>query len=92
MTGKHCPHMQSIKLSSLVGSKNRHDCCNDATTVAKTGQLCKTGQECSSQVIYIPPPTMVLLALTSDAQQLPAIPMRTHTGPPPAVWRPPALV
>ena len=24
------------------------DCCNDADTVAQTGELCKSGQECSS--------------------------------------------
>jgi hypothetical protein len=91
-TGKHCPHMQDMAALSPADSNNHPDCCNDAATASKTGQLCKTGQECSPPVTYMLPPTIVLLALTSEVTQLAAIPVRTHTGPPSAVWRPPTLL
>ena len=93
--GKHCPHMQDMKASpdasNNAHSSDRIKCCNDAVTAAKTGQLCKTGHDCSPTLSYMLSPTLVQLALTADVQQLPAIPARIHTGPPSAVWRPPTL-
>ena len=91
---KHCPHMEDMQASPVTSvdqGTDHHSCCNDAATVAKTGQLCKTGHECSPTLSYILSPTLLQLAFISDARELPAVPARIHTGPPSAVWRPPAL-
>lgn len=92
VAGKHCPHMQDMKISSAMTSSKQHDCCNDAATFAKTGQLCKSGQQCSPSLSYMLSPAMVHIAFNTNAPQQPTIAVRAHTGPPPAVWRPPTLV
>lgn len=89
---KYCLHMQGMVVPSLVGSNARHDCCNDSATVAKIGQLCKVGQECSQHPTYMLPPSTPYSALPTEVPQLPVIPLRAHTDPPPAVWRPPTLI
>jgi len=91
MAGKHCPHMQDMA-ASTADADDRHDCCNDAATVAKTGQLCKTGHECSPSFSYMLTPGIFHLAFTSAVTQTPAVLVRTYSGPPSAVWRPPTLI
>ena len=91
MAGKHCPHMLDMA-GSPADADDRHDCCNDAATVAKTGQLCKTGHECSPSFSYMLTPGIFHLAFTSAVTQTPAFPARTYSGPPSAVWRPPTLI
>ena len=92
MAGKHCPHMQNMAAGSPADADDRHDCCNDAATVAKTGQLCKTGHECSPSFSYMLTPGIFHLAFTSAVIQAPAVPVRAYSGPPSAVWRPPTLI
>ena len=96
MAGKHCPHMQpqmqNMAAGSAADANDRHDCCNDAATVAKTGQLCKTGHECSPSFSYMLTPGIFHLAFTSAVIQAPAVPVRAYSGPPSAVWRPPTLI
>jgi hypothetical protein len=60
--------------------------------VAKTGQLCKTGHECSPSFSYMLTPGIFHLAFTSAVTQTLAVPVRTYSGPPSAVWRPPTLI
>ena len=91
MAGKHCPHMEAMKASMATHSSSHHRCCNDAATVAKTGQLCKTGHDCSPPLNYLLSPIVLTLEFTTDARQSPAIPARIPISSPSAVWRPPAL-
>ena len=91
---KHCPHMQDMKASAAISvdqNADHHGCCNDAATVAKTGQLCKAGHECSPTLGYMLAPTHCQFVVTSDARQRQTIPIPRHTSPPSAVWRPPTL-
>jgi hypothetical protein len=92
MTGKHCPHMQEMKAWSPANSAEHHSCCNDAATVAKTGQHCKTGHACSPSLSYFLPSILFHLAFITDVRQSPAVPLRALAGSPSAVWRPPTLV
>jgi hypothetical protein len=96
MAGQHCPHMQPHMQNMAAGSPadagDRHDCCNDAATVAKTGQLCKTGYECSPLFSYLLTPGIFHLAFTSAVTQTPTLRVPTYSGPPSAVWRPPTLI
>jgi hypothetical protein len=91
MAGQHCPHMQDMA-GSPADAGDRHDCCNDAATVAKTGQLCKTGYECSPLFSYLLTPGIFHLAFTSAVTQTPTLRVPTYSGPPSAVWRPPTLI
>jgi hypothetical protein len=68
-----------------------HDCCNDAATFAKTGQLCKMGQECSPPMTYLLPPTVLLAVIATQHAEAPALFTPFHSRPPAAVWRPPSL-
>ena len=80
-------------MEAMAGGSMDHsmadDCCNDADTVAKTGKLCKMGQECHSSTqgplftlnIHLPsPPHSVRFALV----ELPV-----HSLDPAGLWRPP---
>lgn len=89
--GEHCPHMQDMSAPAQPDSGRTHDCCNDAATAAKTGQLCKSGHECSPSLSYPLPTAVVTLAITVAHAQRPALPAQPHIGPPGAVWRPPTL-
>ena len=66
------------------------DCCNDAATVAATGQLCKIGQECSPPVAYLLAPTLLRVAIATQPAASTTLFIPLHTRPPGAVWRPPA--
>lgn len=67
------------------------DCCNDAATFAKTGQPCKTGQDCQAPALWAvpvtpwaapvaPPPALRAVAVCAAPRGLAAL-----------VWRPPTL-
>lgn len=95
---QHCPHMQDMQLmqemdaSSPADASLGHNCCNDAATAAKTGQLCKTGHECSPSLTYLLAPSPLHLAITTEHAPLLALSTQIHAGPPRAVWRPPSQV
>lgn len=72
-------------------SASGHDCCNDADTAARTGQLCKMGQECTAPMTYLLPPSMLQLDVASQRNCIASFPIPLHTRPPAAVWRPPSL-
>ena len=69
----------------------RHECCNDAETSAKTGKLCKAGQECNLSQLF----TVVSLRPPGH-QPVAALPVSPGNPFPPSfnpsdIWRPPAL-
>ena len=68
-----------------------HDCCNDADAAAKTGKLCKVGQECA--VGHAAGPTPGLHTPHDAALPVLGAPARPFllSFDPPGVWRPPAL-
>lgn len=72
-------------------SSGGHNCCNDADTVARTGQLCKMGQKCSAPMTYLLPPTMLQVAVATQHTVVAPLSITLHTRPPAAVWRPPSL-
>jgi len=65
------------------------DCCEDAETLARTGQLCKPGQDCQASQLSIPlqQPVTGPHAVAPPAQQAPPpiwSPLALN-----AIWRPP---
>lgn len=57
MVGTHvfeepCPIEQGMHAGVMGDSGGAGDCCNDAETAAKTGKLCKTGQQCSLSQVF----------------------------------------
>jgi len=94
MNGEHCPMMQAQTqemAASHADSSDGHDCCNDAATFARTGQLCKTGQACSPPIAYLLPSAMLQPAIAVQHAALTTVSTPLHTRPPGAVWRPPNL-
>jgi hypothetical protein len=98
---QHCPHMQDMPPMQLMQEQNApspadssfgHNCCNDAATAAKTGQLCKTGHECSPSLTYVLSPSPLHLAITIEHTPLPVLSTQIHASPLRAVWRPPTPI
>jgi len=87
-SGEHCPRMQA---ETSADSSGGHDCCNDAATFAKTGQLCKMGQECSPPMTYLLPPTVLQVFVATQHSVVITPPTHLYSRPPAAVWRPPSL-
>lgn len=66
-----------------------HDCCNDADTAAKTGKMCKTGQDCPVSALY---PASVVSSLppsVAPTTQYPSLVLSVRTFDASSVWRPP---
>lgn len=91
---KPCPMesaAQSAEVVAMAAMAADHDCCNDADTFAKTGKLCKTGQECSAGGIG--PIASCRIALFTPVPPLridsPAQPI--FDAAPAGIWRPPTL-
>jgi hypothetical protein len=68
-----------------------HDCCNDADTAARTGQLCKMGQDCTAPMTYLLPPATLQQGVTTQRTFFASHHITLHNRPPAAVWRPPSL-
>jgi hypothetical protein len=87
-----CPMEQMGHAMAMDDGDLDRDCCNDPVTAAKTGQLCKVGQECPTGGIGI----LVRAALAES----PGISSLTISFPPTlspspnlsSIWRPPALI
>lgn len=65
-------------------------CCNDAETAKKTGQLCKTGQTCSSSSSGLLPSLHLLLVPFAPVVP-PTVALAIPTFYPLDLWRPPIL-
>jgi hypothetical protein len=86
------PHADVHPIShAQATSAGSHDCCNDADTAARTGQLCKMGQECTAPMTYLLPPSMLQQGVATQRIFFASLPVTLHTRPPAAVWRPPSL-
>lgn len=75
-----------------TGTVSYDDCCNDAETFAKTGQVCKSGQECSvgfQGLTSLPVSASMLPAFTAS---FPTLAVFSHSFDPAALWRPPAQI
>lgn len=67
------------------------DCCHDAATVAKTGQPCKSGQDCQAPALWAVPVTpWAAPVVPPQALQAVAVCTAPH-GLAALVWRPPTL-
>lgn len=85
-----CPMTPGVQ-AEMDHAAATHDCCNDAEAAAKTGSLCKTGQECNL------PHTFTLASLQAPVQAPVATPVTPTGNPfspsftPPDIWRPPTF-
>ena len=83
--------MEQGMQAEMHDSAATRDCCNDEETAAKTGNLCKTGQECNL------PHTFTLVSLQAPVQApvaTPVVPAGNLFSPsfnPPDIWRPPTF-
>lgn len=87
----YCP-MQASGSPMAMDATAVHDCCNDAETYAKTGKLCKSGQECHVTNACVPTlsPSVSPAPAPSPwqpAQQPDRLPSTVSS-----VWRPPILL
>lgn len=86
-----CPMEQGMHGGVMDDFGGASDCCNDAETAAKTGKLCKTGQECSlSQLFPLISrqlPNQIPLATTPRVAGKLSSPSFNL----PDIWRPPTL-
>jgi len=73
-----------------AGTVPGDDCCNDAETFAKTGQVCKSGQECSVGVQGLTSLPVTASMPPASAVSFPALAVFFHSFDPAALWRPPA--
>ncbi len=68
-----------------------HDCCNDAETFAKSGHLCKTGQDCTIPALYLGNYAGSLSLRAFQATSYPWLANSLRSFDSANVWRPPAL-
>lgn len=87
-----CP-MTASAASAETGAVEHaetHDCCNDAESLARTGQPCKAGQDCPAPPLYTTPDS----AAARHAPLPGAAPVWAELLAPGrvsvAIWRPPA--
>lgn len=72
------------------GTVSSDDCCNDAETFAKTGQVCKSGQECNVGVQGLTSFPVTASMTPASAASFPALAVFFRSFEPAALWRPPA--
>lgn len=82
--------MDAMATMDEPGTIPGDDCCNDAETFAKTGQACKSGQECSVgfQGLISFPITSSMPPISAAWFPIAAVFFRSFD--PAALWRPPA--
>ncbi|MGD0958224.1 MAG: hypothetical protein ABSB19_00305 [Methylomonas sp.] len=84
-----CPAEASGMLSKDTG--NKHNCCNDADTVAKTGKLCKTQQNCQPNALVLIDVAQPRIIDTISAKIPPFTNLLSLSFDQAATWRPPNL-
>lgn len=67
------------------------DCCNDAATFAKTGQPCKSGQDCQAPALWAVPVTPWAAPVAPPPALRAAAVCAAPCGLSALVWRPPTL-
>lgn len=88
----HMAHMQGSDMDQQTASMAGHDCCNDADTAAKTGQMCKTGEHCPFSVQYPPSVASSLFLPVEQSTLFPSLVLTVRSFDATSVWRPPARV
>lgn len=92
-----CPMQAGMSMSVDMGdlvdlADAMEDCCNDAATFERTGEMCKPGQGLNTPAVWLPP----FAPLEFQARATPSLrdPVwRMHPpGQPSRLWRPPTPV
>ncbi len=97
MLSAPCPMEQSdhITQMQMAGMDTQdmadHNCCNDAETVAKTGEMCKTGQDCPVSALYPASLVISLSVAMAPATLHSSLVLSVRSFDASSVWRPPAL-
>jgi hypothetical protein len=92
-----CPMQAGMSMSVDMGdigdlADAMEDCCNDAATFERTGEVCKPGQVLHAPVAWMPP-FFPLESQEPAAQSLREPAWRMHPpGQPTPLWRPPTPV
>ena len=84
-----CPMEQGTHAVMLDAPAVAHDCFNDADTAAKTGKLCKSGQECSVSHAFAVSPLTVASHAPASCRIATTADLAPPSFDPSAVWRPP---
>lgn len=85
----HMAQMQMVDMDAQTMAD--HDCCNDAETAAKTGKMCKTGQDCPVSALYPASLVISLSVAVAPATLHPSLVLSVRSFNASSVWRPPAL-
>lgn len=97
MLSAPCPMEQSVGMAQMqIADMDQqamadHDCCNDAETAAKTGKMCKTGQDCPVSALYPASSISSLPLSVAPTTQYLSLVLSVRTFDASSVWRPPAL-
>jgi len=91
----HCPMEGMMQAMSAAGEDVPADlpeCCNDVATYDATGQVCKSGGDCSLQAAMANVATLAttMIQIGSQPHRTADAPVRAAPSTPP--WRPPSLV
>jgi len=68
---------------------DKHACCNDADTKAKTGKACKVEKECHAPSLGLSNPPESALSALIDNEKIPLFDLSAAVAFPSAAWRPP---
>lgn len=97
MLSAPCPMEQSDPMAQKMQMADMdaqamadHDCCNDAETVAKTGKMCKMGQDCPVSALYPASLAASLSLPVAPAAVHPSLVLSVRSFDASSVWRPPA--
>ena len=82
--------MQMSDMDQHTASAAEHDCCNDADTAAKTGKMCKTGQDCSVSAQYPAGIYSSFFLPVEQSTQYSSLVLFVRSFDASSVWRPPA--
>lgn len=92
-----CPMEQSDRMAQMqmadmdTQAMADHDCCNDVETVAKTGKICKTGQDCPVSALYPASLAISLSVMVAPTTLHPSLVLSVRSFDASSVWRPPAF-
>ncbi len=86
-----CPMHNAVSSEVAEPCPMQH-CCNDADTFNKTGNTCKTGQECQAGYLFPFSPCVVQTPLSTQSMRITHPPLFISSFEASGIWRPPALI
>lgn len=93
MMSAPCPIEQLDQTAQMADMDTQamsdHDCCNDVKTIAKTGKMCKTGQDCPVSALYPASFAVLSVVATAPATLYPSFVLSVRSFDAFSVWRPP---